>query len=201
MYKVFVKEQPLILSTSPDAPKGAEIVEYTHINQLKQIFYQLNNSASPQAYHLYSANLSGLWADFCSLFKIVEAAGGLVQNPQGQYLFIERLGYWDLPKGKIDSGEGTEEAALREVEEECGITGLSIAAPAGLTYHTYEHKGHQVLKFTYWYLMQTSFDGPLVPQTEEDITQAVWLDKTEISSMVLPRTYASIAELLATIGL
>jgi len=50
------------------------------------------------------------------VFKTVPAGGGLVLNDKEQILFIFRRGSWDLPKGKIDSGETKKEAAIREVD-------------------------------------------------------------------------------------
>ena len=55
------------------------------------------------------------------LLPLIEAAGGLVKNENGDYLFIYRNDKWDLPKGKIEKDEKTKVAAVREVEEECGI--------------------------------------------------------------------------------
>ncbi|HYH57216.1 MAG TPA: NUDIX domain-containing protein, partial [Anseongella sp.] len=52
----------------------------------------------------------------------IEAGGGLVINEKGQYLFIFRNGKWDLPKGKLEKGEGADAGSIREVEEECNIT-------------------------------------------------------------------------------
>ena len=57
-------------------------------------------------------------------FTPINAGGGLVQNPAGEYLLIHRNGLWDLPKGKQEEGEDISLTALREVEEECGISGL-----------------------------------------------------------------------------
>ncbi|QQS63451.1 MAG: NUDIX domain-containing protein [Chitinophagaceae bacterium] len=54
-------------------------------------------------------------------FKIVEAAGGIVQNENKEILFIYRRNKWDLPKGKIEKKELPENAAAREIEEETGI--------------------------------------------------------------------------------
>ena len=54
----------------------------------------------------------------------VPAAGGIVQNEHREVLFIFRKGKWDLPKGKMEKAERPEVAAIREVEEECGVTGL-----------------------------------------------------------------------------
>ena len=46
------------------------------------------------------------------MFKVVEAAGGVVSNKNGEILFIRRMGKWDLPKGKIEKGESLEQACL-----------------------------------------------------------------------------------------
>ncbi|MBO5844060.1 MAG: NUDIX domain-containing protein, partial [Bacteroidales bacterium] len=48
----------------------------------------------------------------------VPAAGGLVQNEKGEYLFIFRNNHLDLPKGHKEEGENLEVTAVREVEEE-----------------------------------------------------------------------------------
>ena len=53
--------------------------------------------------------------------ETVKAAGGLVINKKGEILFIFRKGMWDLPKGKLDSGELLDETAIRETSEETGI--------------------------------------------------------------------------------
>jgi 8-oxo-dGTP diphosphatase len=53
----------------------------------------------------------------------VLAAGGLVLR-DGDIAVVHRPRYddWSLPKGKLDEGEGFEQAALREVEEETGLS-------------------------------------------------------------------------------
>ena len=68
---------------------------------------------------------------------MVEAAGGLVFNKDGDILMIFRNGKWDLPKGKLEIGESIEECAIREVEEECGISGLIIEKKIKDTYNIY----------------------------------------------------------------
>ena len=84
--------------------------------------------------------------EFKSLFRVIEAAGGLVLNPDNEVLFIHRLGKWDLPKGKIEEGESTKVAAVREVSEECGVSGLQIMKKLKSTYHTYNQKSERILK-------------------------------------------------------
>jgi ADP-ribose pyrophosphatase YjhB (NUDIX family) len=129
--------------------------------------------------------------------KIVKAAGGLVYNTEGKLLIIFRNGKWDIPKGKVEKGESIEETALREVEEECGISNLNIVDPVPfISYHTYNHKGKNVLKPTYWYRMSCADDLALVPQTEEGITQVKWANKTFVKNEVLKNTYNSIKNLI-----
>jgi diadenosine hexaphosphate hydrolase (ATP-forming) len=54
--------------------------------------------------------------------KMVEGAGGVVFNREGQILVLgHRNGTWVFPKGHIDPGETHLIAAIREVEEESGV--------------------------------------------------------------------------------
>ena len=132
---------------------------------------------------------------FRKVFKYIYAAGGLIEK-DNTWLFIFRLKRWDLPKGKLDMGEGPEEAAIRECEEECGITQLTITKTLEPTYHIYPHKGAYALKKTYWYTMSTKHTGTLVPQLEESIEQVEWFSKTQIQELVLPNSYPAILDVI-----
>lgn len=136
--------------------------------------------------------------DFYTHFVPIEAAGGVVFNPKNELLLIKRLGKWDLPKGKIDGDETDEQAAIREVEEECGIGGLSIINKLQSTYHCYKQHNHRFLKITYWFSMQTEDNSLLIPQKEEHITEAVWMDWTSLNVEKLD-SYASIQDLLRSV--
>jgi 8-oxo-dGTP pyrophosphatase MutT (NUDIX family) len=134
---------------------------------------------------------------------IIEAAGGLLTNSQGQLLCIHRLGYWDLPKGKIERGESIEEAAVREVSEECGVPFPVIKGALETTEHFYTEPqtGRLVLKRTHWFAMAEGKSGAdaaeaLTPQIEEGITQAVWADCSQVRAMI-PKAYDNIAQLMA----
>lgn len=127
--------------------------------------------------------------------KYIEAAGGAVYNTLGQLLLIRRLGKWDLPKGKLEAGESVEECAIREVEEECGISELVITGQLPDTYHMYLLSGKRVLKKSVWFRMNTSSWMNAKPQTEENIEEVKWVypDELDIPSL---DTYATIRFLL-----
>ena len=152
-----------------------------------------------QKYKVYINNelkiITDNWEIFCSNYILIEAAGGLVYNNENQLLMIFRNEKWDLPKGKLEHNEDIKECAIREVEEECGISGLVIKSELKPTYHTYEIKGKKILKRTYWFAMHTDFKGSLVPQTEEGITEVVWVDKEQIAEK-LNNSFGNIKDLL-----
>ena len=132
-------------------------------------------------------------------FKLIYAAGGLIEK-NNKYLFIFRLKTWDLPKGKLDMGESPEEAAIRECEEECGITKLTIKKELPSTFHFYKYKGSFALKKIFWYAMSTEHNGVLVPQIEEKIESVEWFDKTQILGTVIPNTYPAILDVIKNLN-
>ena len=115
-------------------------------------------------------------------------------NDKNQLLMIFRNEKWDLPKGKLELNENIKECAIREVEEECGISGLSISHAMQDTYHTYVQNGEKILKQTSWFEIQSSFKGNLVPQTKEGITKVEWVNKEGIAKK-LEDSYGNIKEL------
>ena len=120
-------------------------------------------------------NVPRAWARFQSIFRLIHAAGGKVLNEDQEVLFIYRRGKWDLAKGKVDKGETLEEAAVREVMEECGLVQLQLQDFLIATYHIYEIKNKWVLKTTFWYQMSATRHQALIPQLEEDITEMKWM--------------------------
>lgn len=128
-------------------------------------------------------------------YKFIEAAGGIVEK-DGKYLFIKRHGLWDIPKGKLEKGENVEQGAIREIEEECGLVKPSIKCHLIDTWHTYEHKGKNVLKKTYWFLLKSNqVVENLVPQLEEAITEVKYFSKLDFHE-ILENTYDSIKDVL-----
>lgn len=130
-------------------------------------------------------------------FNKIKTAGGLVYHPQSDsYLWIKRLGLWDLPKGKIEQGESSKDAAIREIIEECGLTGqLSLKYRICSTYHVYEFKNKSILKKNNWYYLEYEGDLSTKPQEEESITEVQWVKKEAFDSF-LSQTYPSIQEVI-----
>ena len=120
-----------------------------------------------------------------------KAGGGLVYNKNGAVLFIFRNGKWDLPKGGIEKGEFIEDTAIREVEEETGVTGLTITGKLQKTYHIFKRNGKYKLKITHWYEMKTDFEGTPMGQIEEGIEKVAWLNPDEIK-VALKNSYENI---------
>ena len=126
---------------------------------------------------------------------LIKAAGGLVENVKGEYLFIFRNKKWDLPKGKVEKEEKIKVAAVREVEEECGVKIEKRGKRLCKTYHIYELNGKVVLKSTSWYTMEVKGKPKLTPQKEEGITTASWVNDLGIKSK-MKNTYPLIVEVL-----
>lgn len=198
MYKVFVNEKVICFTNNQENCNQLS-------NQIVLTFF--SETITPFLLGLLEGNgkidvviavddYKKAFSEFKNYFKIIKAAGGIVANNKDKQLFIYRLNKWDLPKGKIEKGEGIKKAALREIEEECGISDLIITEQLQNTYHVYRHKNKLILKVTYWFKLTSNFKGELIPQLEEGITKVEWLTDAEINDKVLKNTYASIKELL-----
>ena len=199
MYKIFINNRPLILAGNHvrEAFRGNALFVHHDSDATFDLLFQLAQTEPvffDNVFYLGESadELMGLLQSRC---KLIEAAGGLVRNEEGKLLLIYRNEKWDLPKGKLEAGESPEEGAVREVEEECGISGLSITRLLEPTFHTYELKGKTILKKTWWYEMRCTDKRPLTPQTEEGITDVRWMTEAEVQE-ALKNTYNSIAEVL-----
>lgn len=188
MYKVFINDSLICLSENGAFLTDKEAIPFNKSILIDQIEHLEHHAG---ALYLFAENLENAWTQFRSALKVKSAAGGKVFNAKGEVLFINRLGKWDLPKGHLEKGETREEGAIREVEEECGISGLKITAPLSTTYHIFRRKGTLILKETFWFEMSTDFKGQLTPQIEEDITEVRFLNAEGIS-VAMQNTYQNI---------
>src|SRR4051795_5797681 len=118
----------------------------------------------------------------------VKASGGVVWRPAAdggaEVVVVHRPRYddWSLPKGKLDAGEGWEEAALREVEEE---TGMRCRLGEELEPVNYEDRKGRDKVVRYW-LMEPEDDSDFVPNDEVD--QLRWMAPPEaLELLTYPR--------------
>jgi 8-oxo-dGTP pyrophosphatase MutT (NUDIX family) len=203
--KIYFGDKPVYLCDALDTqlqeivhhPDAVFIDEFSPA-AIKSLLHEIVKEVFHAGVILHS-NLNELKKSFCKLFEPIEAAGGIVINDKDELLFIYRLGKWDLPKGKLEKGENIETCAIREVEEETGVSNITMNSKAGETYHTYTAYGKHFIKTTHWFYMSCSASQILVPQTEEDITEIKWVNKVAIAEQLL-NTYPSIKDILLAIA-
>jgi 8-oxo-dGTP pyrophosphatase MutT (NUDIX family) len=198
MYKVHFENRFIIISPEPDRlQKYGLFHKFNDTDELYRLISEFQEDKNMPSINIYGTDIKHLWRIFRIYFTEVGAAGGLVKHSDGKYLFIERKGKWDLPKGHIEQGESPEDCALREVNEECGITGHAIFKTLEPSYHTYSWEGISYLKRTHWFLMEYSGKMISEPQTEEGITKVEWMSPDEISQ-IKGLAWLSLADLINT---
>jgi len=184
MYKVHFENRFIMISPEPDRlQKYGLFHKFYDTKELYKIISDFQSDKTITAINVYGPDIKHIWKIFRIYFTEVGAAGGLVKHTSGRYLFIEKKGKLDLPKGHIEQGEEPEACALREVCEECGITGHNIVKPLSPSYHTYSWEGISYLKKTSWFLM--NYDGEMLiePPKSEGITKVEWLFADELNSI------------------
>lgn len=195
MYRIYINEIRLFITEIvPNTLKIDQFIELKGLNW-DTLFQKAQLYQDSENWLIQTEDPGFVFKQLHSTLQLIEAAGGLVKNTDGAFLFIHRRGKWDLPKGKIDDGELPDTAAIREVNEECGIAVDLLGSILTETYHIYQMHTKWVLKKTYWYEMQVDGIPHLSPQLEEDINEAVWLKKSELGQ-VKSNTYPLILDLL-----
>ena len=189
MFTIFINNNPIYLTDSLAYSKENNFFKFDEVDL--QTFINKLETEEINDLYLYDDNIQRLYEKFTNSFRIIVAAGGVVGNSKGEILFIFRNGIWDLPKGKIEKNESIKEAALREVEEECGIKQLKLEKLIDKTYHIYEINNQYILKITHWFLMHSDYKGEFFPQLEEGITKVQWVSGQNLTK-VLVNTFANI---------
>ena len=202
MYKVFFNDRKLFLTddfTRHFQVNHGLFYKYHDIEDLKELVEVYSKLTKIESLYLFHHDIEMLREDFKKCFKNIYAAGGLIKNSDGDFLLIYRRGRWDLPKGKLRKKESYEEAAIREVEEECGISGVKVLQPLISTYHTYYLKEKIVLKRTAWYEMVYTGKKTPVPQQEEGITEILWIPAAKLDKY-LQQCFPAIRDVFAYFG-
>jgi len=196
MHKIYFEKRCIIICGPEDQaladPNAVEfhIGDKIDIGTLVQMF---EASESLARIFIPTGNTEKTYKRLCAEFREVNAAGGLVSNRRGDFLLISRSGLWDLPKGHQEPGEDISVTAMREVEEETGVSELELGNLICITDHCYLRGGVWQLKHTWWYHMLYTNPVDLTPQLEEDISKAAWVAKSSLPPF-LKNTYPSIVE-------
>ena len=198
MYKVFFDDRTVFFgddfSRAFVKHKGLfyKYNNFIELNELVGFFDSLNQIKNLYILH---DNILMVFEEFKACFTFVEAGGGVVMNPRGEFLIIYRNGIWDLPKGKLEKDEDFQAAAFREVEEETGLRGLQVVEPLVSTYHTYHLNEKRVLKKTKWFEMLYQGNAKPQVQAKEGITDYRWVLPGN-TGFIRENSYASILDVL-----
>jgi ADP-ribose pyrophosphatase YjhB (NUDIX family) len=201
--RIYFGDKPLFLCDEIDRDiepflhhDDAVFIDELDTHTVKSMIHEMQQEKVHAGVFLHK-NLEELKKTFFKKFTIILAAGGRVSNERSEVLLIFRKGKWDLPKGKLDEGEKLEDCAVREVEEETGLKNVKLIAPLITTWHTYHEGSKYVLKESHWFQMEASGEQHLVPQTEEDIHEIRWINRTGLKEY-LENAYASVREVLTS---
>ncbi|MGY3052181.1 hypothetical protein ACVWYG_000368 [Pedobacter sp. UYEF25] len=193
-YRIYISDNTLLIAEC--LPQQVEKIQQLEIQDFDlQTFCKKLAKNSKKTYIFLTKNPKQTFKKLKKDSTLIKAAGGLVESSEKNYLFIYRNKRWDLPKGKLEKGEKMSETAVREVEEECGVKVAKLGEKICKTYHIYPLGTKMIIKKTNWYKMTVKGEPKLIPQKEEGIEKAVWLNGYEIAS-VLQNTFPSIIEVL-----
>ena len=109
MYKVFIYDKTVIFTedvNTKTSDENEQIIKFESISNLLSDFEVfISNPKINKLFVFIEKDVDKIFEEFLSNFPIIEAAGGIVRNPENKLLFIYRFDKWDLPKGHIEKGE------------------------------------------------------------------------------------------------
>lgn len=188
MYKVFIDNKAIFFLQTDKIIKKKNVFRVSSKEQIASLI----SDGKHKSLILTNPDMKRLFEAYFEDHEKLYTAGGIVQK-DNEFLVIKRNGIWDLPKGKVETGETKKKAAIREIEEECGISNPQIVSKLGSTYHTYQFKGRKVLKENTWYHLIYDGKDRLMPQEDEGITQVKWVSKKKLYKL---KSYPSIEEVI-----
>lgn len=203
--KIYINNKPLVLTTDAKTyiqknPLATGYISFTGAfpRHFRLALEHINKTGTLGAI-IEDFSQKALLEELYEHYTPIDAAGGVVANENNDVLMIYRRGKWDLPKGKRDEGESMEECALREVSEETGLTKLKLGEKICDTYHVYSQNKENMLKRTSWYKMQGTLKEKPIPQAEENIAEARWVNGEELP-LIVYKSYEAIREVMQKAG-
>ena len=130
------------------------------------------------------------------------SAGGVAARKEGDTWFVallktehKRGEVWVLPKGHVEpqEQETVADAARREVQEEAGLSDLSVKEQLGVTRYAFQAEEALVRKTVHYFLMETQ-QKKLTPQAEEGLIEAAWQPIDKAIAMLAYDTDKDIVE-------
>ena len=87
---------------------------------------------------------------------------------EDKFLIIQHVkGHWGFPKGHLELGEESQEAALRELKEETGIENIKLAElPSLLEKYSFEENGNHYNKTVEYFFAFTKNDEVKIQESE-----------------------------------
>lgn len=193
MYKVFIENRPLIISKPENVLDSPHVIYSTNVAEIRQELPFILENGTQITTENPEVFMNAIFEDH---LKIRASGGAVIKD--SQLLMIKRLGYWDLPKGKLEEKEEPQAGAMREVMEECGVENLNIISSLPDTFHTYQFGAQKFLKQTHWFLMSAEGNQELKPQLEEDITEVIWVPMEEVMKLAA-ESYPSLNEIFESV--
>jgi len=199
--KIYFNDKPLFLCDALEETiepfvhhDDAVFIDELDPHTVKSMLHEMQQEKVHAGVFLHP-DLEELKKAFFKKFVLIQAAGGLVENENGEWRLIYRRGKWDLPKGKLEKGEKLDVCAVREVEEETGLKKVQLIQPLCVTWHTYHEGTKFILKESHWYKMKAGGKQSLKPQTEEDILEVKWVKPSGIDEY-LGLSFPSVGDVL-----
>lgn len=120
------------------------------------------------------------------------SAGGLVLKRQGEDVSVALIArydrrkrlVWSLPKGHVEAGETVEQAALREVLEETGLT-ARIVAPLGIIDFWFAVEDRRIHKTVHHFLMR--YEHGVLCDDDIEVVDVAWVALDDVSSRLAYR--------------
>jgi ADP-ribose pyrophosphatase YjhB (NUDIX family) len=119
--------------------------------------------------------------------ELLPAAFAVVRNSLGRILLVRRAddGYWELPGGRIEVGESTSTAVIREVREEAGVairvTGVAgvYSDPAHVLVYPQEEAIYQQFAVCF-HAVSTAGDAQ---PDDQETTAAAWFEPEQAAEL------------------